>query len=325
MKAPVENHGPTGVRRPALFARVVVVAGALTTIAVVVLAINLRRDRAAAATQQRAAINAGLQRWNTRMAEAARQRTALQAELAKLEKTKAPATADPAARPPSIAEQLQTNPTAQISALAHKRAHVLATYGAFFRKLGLSGEQIARFQDIVLRKKERIMDLQAIMGQQGLTWRDQAIDKLRRDGEAEYASAQRALLGDDALRKLEDYEHTSWLREMMIGWAGGAVVVAREPFTPDQAEQLVQIMANASPNYRHGYDAMTHEPGYWAAVEAEARKILTPGQFNYFTTMEPPLPVGARFQTQFYDKVSEALEAEAEAKKKALPAKPSGG
>ncbi len=166
------------------------------------------------------------------------------------------------------------------------------------------------------------MDLQAVMGEQHLTWQDPAIGNTYQSIQQEFSAAQRALLGDERFKTFEAYERTTWQREMMVGWAGGAAVVLREPFTAEQGEQLVQIMANASANFRHGGDVNTSEPGYWDAVAAEAKKILTPTQYAYFTTTEPPLPVGARFQTQFYDQVHAAVEAE---KKATAPPRPVGG
>ena len=211
---------------------------------------------------------------------------------------------------PTITERLRKDPEYQVLSLAADRAHLLSMYGALFQRLKLTPAQITQFQEIAFRTEERHMDLRAILDERKLTWQDPEFSKLYQENITQSEAAQRELLGEEGFKAYKDYERTRWLREMMIGWAGGAVVALREPFTPQQGEQLVQIMANASEDYRNGGFVMTSKPGYWEAVEAEARKVLTPTQFAYFSTMEPPLPAGARFQTAFYNKVHEALEAE---------------
>jgi len=273
--------------------------------------------------RRRVAQQAELQSWEARAAAADKQRRELEMASAVVRSTKSPkpnegvnSDADV-----SISERLQKDPEYQLLTLKQERAHLLAIYGVLFRKLGLTPEQITRFQDITLKQKEREMDLQAIKEERHLSEDDPAIQKMQGDANEATRAAQRELLGEAGLKSYQDYQRTTWLREMMVGWAGGAAVVIREPFTPAQGEQLVQIMANASDSYRNGSWAKTDQPGYWDAVAAEAKKILTPTQLAYFTTMEPPLPVGARFQMQFYNRVHEAVEAE---KKEKSPGKATG-
>jgi hypothetical protein len=273
------------------------------------------RDRA---RERQAAVSA------TERAEA--RFTAAQKEIALLRaKTATPKAgpAKPAAKEKrkmvSIAEQLQKNPTAQVAALASSRAHVLATYGPLFRRLALTPDEISRFQEIAFRREEQDLDIQAIARADGLAWTDPAVQKLGQKMTDDYDASAHALLGDERYKQLTDYDRASWIHELMIGWAGGAGAIAHEPFTPEQGDRLEQALANASESYRSGHYVETSEPGYWDRVDAEARKILTPSQYAFFTTAEPPLPTGGRFQTQFYSKVDAALTAE----KKSAAAKPS--
>jgi hypothetical protein len=302
-----------------------ILAGLIAVVALAVAVQAWRRAREAHAARseverQRLAAGASLRNWQARATAAEQERERLQSALAAAAAATPSVPAGP--KKPDPWERLQQDPEMQILALANERAQVLATYGALFRKLGFSPQQIAAFQEIAFRRRERMMDLQAVMKMKGLSWQDPAIQKLRGDSEAEFKAAQRSLLGEDDYKKLADYERTTWLREKIRGWAGGAVVVAREPFTPEQGERLVEIMANASESYRGGGHPDTGEPDYWARVEAGARQILSPTQFTYFATMEPPLPVGARFQTEFYARVQEALKAETDRKKTASPDSP---
>lgn len=271
--------------------------------------------------RQRNAQEAEVKRLIGEARAAAEVRAALEQELAapkgatatKAEKSKAAKAEAESEIDVTIAERLQKDPEYQLLTLKYERAHIQATHGALFQKLGLTAEQIAQFQDIIFKKKERDMDLEAIRGERRLDWNDPIIAKSRGEIASTYRAERLALLGEDGLAAAERYDRTLWLREMMIGWAGGAAVVAREPFTPEQGERLMEIMANASETYRRAHYVNTAEPGYWAAVEAEAKKVLTPTQYAYFTTMEPPLPMGARYQTEFYQQVRKAVQAEEKA------------
>jgi hypothetical protein len=84
--------------------------------------------------------------------------------------------------------------------------------------------------------------------------------------------------------------------------------------TPAASPRIVQRpMANASASYQRGGTALAGEID-WDAVDAQARTFLSPVQFALFTTMEPPLPIGARFQSQLYREVDNMKKREPAAK-----------
>jgi hypothetical protein len=210
----------------------------------------------------------------------------------------------------SIAERLRKEPETQLYYLAAKRAESAAKFGPLFRQLGLDSGRIAKFQENAVRREEQQMDNLATLQTQGLSQDNKLIAKLNDQLQHDYDVAQRELLGEEGFRALKDYERTEWTREYVNGWAGGAVLVARDPLTLQQGEQLVQIVANASRSYREGGAVNPNEID-WAAVDAEARQILSAAQFKMFTTTEPPLPVGARFQSRLHNFVDRAQKADA--------------
>ncbi len=216
----------------------------------------------------------------------------------------------------SYEKLLETNPQFQVRHLAMERSRIRKTHGAFFQQAKLTAEQVARYEEIDMKRQERAMDLEAIKSQKPLAKDDEVIKSMERDNAREAEQALRELLGDDGYRNLKEYNRTSWLREMMVGWAGGAAVVLREPFSAEQGERLIQVMAQASENYRAGWMVKATGADYWKAVESEARKILSPTQLAFFTTMEAPGPVGGRFQTEFYGSVQKANNTETDTKGK---------
>jgi hypothetical protein len=225
---------------------------------------------------------------------------------------------------PSIGERLRKEPAIQLAYIAAQRARAAMQYGALFRQLNLSGAQMEKFEDLLAHRAEGWMDLQAAFSSQGIALTDPVVGQSWKELNDQFQSAELALLGPAAYAQAFDYNRSAAARDMVDNYAGGAVVVVGEPFTPQQGEQLVSIIANASESYRNGgeFDSQNID---WATVEANARPILTPGQFQLISNMEPPLPAGARFQTQLYRTVSAAQQQDAAAPTEAsLPSDPNG-
>ena len=277
-----------------------------------------------------AVVDTETRRLEGQLAAADQDRLALQSKLDAFRKTQARVAAAPVPpalatgeRRPTIAERLQKEPDTQRFYLAGLRAEAVAKYGALFRALTLSPTEIAQFQAVLIKRDEQDMDLTAIKQSRGLSDQDATVIKLQKENEAEYQAAQQALLGETRYRQLQDYERTTYVREMVNGWAGGAVVETRTPFTAPQAEQPIQVLANTSSSYHNGGAVKPFEID-WDAADAQARSILSEAQFNLYKTMEPPLPLGARYQNQLYGAVARATRAEA-ASKAAPAAKKTGG
>jgi len=99
---------------------------------------------------------------------------------------------------------------------------------------------------------------------------------------------------------------------MVSGYAGTSVLMG-QPYTRQQAEDLVQALAKANPHYQSGGKADLGSVD-WAAVDTQAQKILTPEQFALFTSTEPmgPSGGGARHQNQFWALVAKGKKQDAE-------------
>ena len=215
-----------------------------------------------------------------------------------------------------ILELIRNDPEAEAFFLSSRRAGLAAKYGPLIRALRLTPEAAAKFQDAFIRLEEERMDLAAVLRTKGADANDNSVARLQAKAGADYEASQRALLGEAGFRQLQNYERTSTTRDMVSAIAGVAAV-ERAPFTPQQADALVQAIAGASENYRKGYQA-NHNDVDWVAVEAQARAILSPEQFVVFTTMDPGPSRGGLLQTRMYALVAQATKAEA-AKNISLP------
>ncbi len=202
---------------------------------------------------------------------------------------------------PTIQERLLKEPEFQVLFLANQRAELNARYGALFRQLHLSPEKAEAFKDIAARREEQSMDVQAIMREKKVGHEDPGIAQSWQQINTTYQNEMRRLLGDTDYQKFQDFDHTTQARNIVSGLAGGSVTVLREPLTAEQSEQLVQIMATT----KTGPSAAAEMD--WDAIDTKAQAILSPTQFAYFKTQEPPLPTGGRFQNLFQRSVRQAI------------------
>jgi hypothetical protein len=271
--------------------------------------------------QQRSEAAANARRAARELAAAENDRAANRTKLEQLSKANAAAAriapkpaGSSAAKRPWIPERLQNEPEFQVLWLADQRASLTTRYGPLFQKLGLTSEQIEKIQSAMIACQERELDLQATERAQGLSKDDPVVLRLRGEITAAYETAQKEVLGESGHQQMRDYERGAHAREIVAGLAGGAAVVAHDPLTAGQAEQLYETIANASRSYRNGGPVNMNEVD-WDAVDGEVEKFLTSTQFAFFKTAEPPLPWGGRFQSRLYRTVNAANES-------AVPNKP---
>jgi hypothetical protein len=260
------------------------------------------REALATLSGERQDLDAKLAAAERRFAETDAERTRRKATLEQLQKNAASPPVRPAAVAPpqslSITDLIRNEPDAEVLFLATKRAELTARYGPLFRTLGLTPAQVAAFQDHVVRREEARMDLAEASRTQGPAASRAAIMTLQQQADAAYAEAQRALLGEAGYRQLQDYERVSNTRSMVSAIAGAAVL-ENAPFSAEQADRLVQAIANTSDSYRRGGPVVNAEID-WAAVEAHARTILSPAQFAVFSTIDSGPTRGGLLQTRMY-------------------------
>lgn len=217
----------------------------------------------------------------------------------------AAATGGPTAgRPALLPQQLRNDPALQVLHFKVRRAELAVSYGPFFVALGLKGDQIDRFLAARSEFEATEFDLQAIRA--GGDRRDRpATQALRVAAKQELEVAQRALLGSEGFRRLQDYEKTRAARDIATAFAGGTAI-AGLPLTRQQAERLTQALAEAGKT--------PAEPGLafartidWNRADTSAAKILSPEQLALFVRSD----VTRRWTLGSQRAIEEALAKEA--------------
>lgn len=144
----------------------------------------------------------------------------------------------------------------------------------FYRQLGLTPEQSARFEQIMARQDESNID--------GQIARDLGRDEqaVYRQSGPECSNAMRELLGDEGKKQLEDYLRSLPIRYFVDATAARTYASA-EPISLAQADQLIAVVLEHTPIYQQGKGT---DPGKvnWHDVWAPAAKILTPEQLAAF-------------------------------------------
>lgn len=140
------------------------------------------------------------------------------------------------------------SPEAQRLLALQQKGALDANYADLFRRLNLTPAQLEEFKDLLVEKRTAVADVLAAARSQGLTGRDSRdeIRALVQDTQAEVDDHIRALLGDSGYQQYQNYERTQPQRavtntlEQRLSYTG-------TPLTPQQTDQLVQILAaNAS-------------------------------------------------------------------------------
>jgi hypothetical protein len=262
------------------------------------------RAHAADATRARTEIEHRAAEWRAeranleeRLRSAGETKAEREAELARLGAEKSagqpasafsnkPAAADAKPRSPKRADvwerSIRTDPGLQALRVAADRARRTIEYASFFRERGLTPEQVTRFQEIAMARDEAMADIGAAVQSQGLTEDDPSVERLRSAANAEFKSAQTALLGADGLERLREFETTLSSRSAVRGLAAVALG-AGLPLSPQQAEQLAEVLAENRARAISSDSKLSD----WNAVDERARTFLSPEQLALLQRIEP--------------------------------------
>jgi hypothetical protein len=195
---------------------------------------------------------------------------------------------------------LRNDPALQSQYLASERINLETRYGPLLGQLGLSPEQAAKFNDLLVEHAQDLLQIR-LATLPGGTAEPKMVVPSREVADQRLRAAEAELLGDAGYRQLEQYERLLPVRYEVDALAG-SLALTNTPLGPSQANQLLQIMANASDTYQKGGSADTPMPGNgeqltplmlahqsieehieWNSVLTQARTVLTPDQFELFS------------------------------------------
>jgi len=273
-------------RRHFILLGIAVVAVALLGVAFV--SARARREaegRVAAERQRQEAVRVELNQEAARIAAAREQPAAstLPSTVTATPGGPAPAPKPPHKRAPNLMDLARENSGLLDQFALSKKAELGRIYGPLFHALVLSPEQVQRFKDILAGGLLRSNDIAAAADTQGLTYENPAIKKLHEESNLQTEAEIKALLGEAGFAQFKEHQRRIQVRGMVDGLA--SLVATKSPLHAQQADRLVDAMTRASSDYQQGKPA-TPKTVDWAAVDREAKQILTPEQYAIWSRGE---------------------------------------
>jgi hypothetical protein len=136
---------------------------------------------------------------------------------------------------------------AKVSAENRQREidRLLASYDPLFKKLALSTAQVDQFKALLVTKLRRQSDLAEYARSQGMRPVDPDVRALNSQADTEFAAQIRASFDDATYHALQHFNDTGAMREL-TGQLSNALASTATPLGADQADQLVEILANNS-------------------------------------------------------------------------------
>lgn len=212
---------------------------------------------------------------------------------------------------PRPSQALQQNPQLQAAYVAAKRANVATAYGPLFRKLHLSTHDAQALGELIMQREENAFDTAAAVPRvftamaefngdadtrlvinpyDAATYsagrlppdsmlpdeKTKAALTLLRQGIEDFSASATALLGQDKFNALQEYERTLPLQPEVREFAA-VLALASQPLDMAQTEALSQALAQATPSYRRGGDAIPQSIDWDAATKALS-SVLSPAQ-----------------------------------------------
>jgi RNA polymerase sigma factor (sigma-70 family) len=151
-----------------------------------------------------------------------------------------------------------------------RHGYALFRYDALFKSLRLSPEAIAQFEEIALP-----FALQPKIKIQHQGGNDGSIAvSLESHEEGDVSTPLRQLLGEEGFRQYQEYESTAPLRMTVVDKLAGNLVYTDAPLNAGQAQQLIRILAAATPNPEQPDPSEID----WSKVLTQARGALSETQ-----------------------------------------------
>jgi len=183
-----------------------------------------------------------------------------------------------ASQPPTMQEygerQLNlaaTDPEYQKLSLELNRLGYGASYARFYKDHGLTPEQIARFEELLVARMQASYDLIAAAQTQGIKRNDPAFRKLDNPAQAELAAKFKELLGEEGYADFRKYS-TAALWNNVTRDLTTALFYSAEPLALSQADKFTEVVK------RNTSRTQATSRVDWNTVYAQVGNVLTPLQ-----------------------------------------------
>lgn len=144
--------------------------------------------------------------------------------------------------------QLMENPEAQRLLAIQQKSALDSRYSALFQSLHLSPEPLEKFKSLLVENQNAVIDVFGAALAQGMTGPENraTLTQMIQSSQAEVDQTIRTTLGDTVFAQYQDYEQTRPQRNT-VDLLNARLSYSAPPLTPQQSDQLVQILAQTAP------------------------------------------------------------------------------
>ena len=259
------------------------------------------RSALAALAQRRAALTLGIERTANEIAAEDHEQVRLRAALE--DSRVSAASASSAEARLNSASILAANPKLFALYLNYYRAFVGQEFGTLYKRLGLTTEQIGKFEELMADHQDAAITLKAVALSQGLKESNPAIETLQQQEDDTLHAAVVALLGESGFAQFHQAARLAPVWPLVNDLAT-RVGLTSTPLSESQASELVQIIANADAGYRNGGAADPDETKIdWDEAMPQAQAILSEPQLSVLR-MRSEFSRVTQLEDQFYRRQS---------------------
>ncbi len=187
----------------------------------------------------------------------------------------------------SIPPALFGNPEFVSLLLRQYRAKLGIDFAPLYRQLGLSPDQVARFEEHMVAAQAAICQVLTAAHATGTEGTDPDVLEVAGEKQGEAFRQLHEMLGDAGFRQFQLYLLSQVAirgpspRDLLVSMAGD-LSLAGAPLSTEQSDQLLQLVTDHRRVGRRGNPAMPQGAIDWAAVDAGAKGLLSATQLAAF-------------------------------------------
>jgi hypothetical protein len=142
---------------------------------------------------------------------------------------------------------MMNDPKIQKLMAIQQKGQLDAHYAALFKSLNLTPQQLDQFKNLLVQKQQALMDAMAAAREQGISPRSDpvAFNQAISDAQAAVDAQIQSALGDAGFSQYQQYVQTLPDRNT-VNQLQQALSYTSTPLTDDQANQMIQLLANTS-------------------------------------------------------------------------------
>jgi hypothetical protein len=209
---------------------------------------------------------------------------------------------------------MAANPEFQKLMAIQMKGRIDQTYGALFKSLNLSPEQLAQFQGLLADKQQAMMDVMQAARSQGITRASDpdGFNTLVNQAISQSDAAIQQALGDAGFQQYQQYQQSLPERNT-VNSLQQALSYTQTPLTDDEANQMIGLLQQTQPQHAGNGTAGTTNggdggPGIMALVNGGGTAKVTDDSLNMASSVLSAPQVAALQQIQQQQQAQQQMQ-----------------